>query len=227
MIVNSRHPQIPNVIHLNMNTNMNTDWPFDDPPNVACITTVDVLERNAVITDVYHDYDGGWQFLNASDEPFTSADGRVVSLGCMVEIDATIRLLSELDFGWHASRQSPTSEWKIRKNHPFPTYADSGFDLENADWVSQYLDDVNPPPMEQREDLLLDHWCKLIFRFRDEMSEREDYDSERMWVAITDVDDYDYYTGRLQNTPAKNTGLKSGDEIRFHPTHIIEIRDGG
>ena len=214
---------ITDVIHLNMNPN----WPFDDPPNVSCITTVDVLERNAVITDVYHDYGGGWQFLNASDEPFTSADGRIVSLGCMIEMDATITHLSELDYGWRASRNSPASEWKTEKNHPFPTFADSGFYIENADWISQYLDDVNPPPMEQRENLLINHWCKLIFRFRDEMSERENYDSERMWLEITDVGDYDFYSGILQNTPAKNLGLNAGDEIRFHPTQIIEIRYGG
>ena len=206
---------------------MNTDWLFDDPPNTRCFTTVDVLERNAVITDAYHEYGGGWQFLNASDEPFTSANARIVSLGCIIEKDGTIQKLSELDYGWHASRSSLESTWNFSKDHPFPTFEESGFYLENADWISQYFDDVNPPPMEQRKDLLLDHWCRLIFRFRDEMSEPEDYDSERMWVAITDVDDYDYYTGTLQNTPVKNPGLNAGDEIRFHPTHIIEIRDGG
>ena len=206
---------------------MNEDWQFDDPPDTACITTADVLERNAVITDVYHDYGGGWQFLNASDEPFTADDGRVVSLDCMIEMDHTLRQLFKLDYGWRASRPSSADVWKFEKNHPFPTFAESGYYLEDADWISQYLDDVNPPPMEQRENLLLDHWCKLIFRFRDEMSEREDYDSERMWVSITDVDDYDFYTGTLQNTPAKNQGLESGNEIRFHPTHIIEIDNGG
>ena len=206
---------------------MNIDWPFNDPPNASCITTVDVLERNAVITDVYHDYGGGWQFLNASDNPFDSDDGRVVCLSSMIEMDGTIKQLHELDFGWRASRNSLESEWQIDKNHPFPTFADSGYYLENADWIAQYLDNVNPPPMDQREDLLLDHRCKLIFRFRDEVSEREDYDSERMWVTITDVDDYDFYTGTLQNTPAKNSGLNTGDEIRFHPTHIIEFHDGG
>lgn len=204
---------------------MSSDWPFDDPPNTACFTTVDVVERNASITDVYHDYGGGWQFLNTTDAPLTLGMCQIVSLGCMVKLDQTITQLSGLDYGWRASRTDAQATWQFAKNHPFPVFSESGFYLENADWIAQYRDDVNPPPMEQRENLLLEHCCKLIFRFRDEMSEREDYDSERMWVVISDVDDYDFYTGTLLNSPARNSGLSAGDEIRFHPTHIIEIQD--
>ena len=206
---------------------MTKTWQFDDAPNTSCIATADVLENDAPITEVYHDYDGGWQFLNTRDEPFTADDGRVVCLSSMIELDSSIAELHNLDYGWRAIRRSPTSAWVIEKNHPFPEFSTDGYYLENADWIAKYKDDVNPPPLVQREDLLIEHWCKLIFRFRHETSEPEDYDSERMWVVVTDVDDYDFYTGILQNTPAKNTGLTEGDEVRFHPSHIIEVTKAG
>ena len=206
---------------------MNNAWQFDDVPNTACIATTDVLDNGAPITEVYHDYDGGWQFLNTRKQPFTADDARVVCLSSMVELDSSIAELHGLDYGWRAIRRSPKSAWVTEKNHPYPEFATDGYYLENADWMAQYKDDVNQPPLKQREDLLLEHWCKLIFRFRDEKSDREDYDSERMWVVVTDVDDYDFYTGILQNTPERNTGLTEGDQVRFHPSHIIEVREVG
>ena len=40
------------------------DWPFDDPPNVAVVTTRDVTEDKVPILFVSHDRDdGAWQFL--------------------------------------------------------------------------------------------------------------------------------------------------------------------
>lgn len=42
----------------------NETWPFDDPPNRRCYTTVHVLENNDPILLVTHDADdGAWQFL--------------------------------------------------------------------------------------------------------------------------------------------------------------------
>lgn len=204
---------------------MKTFWQFDDAPNTACIATVDILDRDVAITEVYHDYDGGWQFLNTRDEPFSADDARLVCLSSIIDLDDSISKLHSLDYGWRAFRPTKQAEWTIEKNHPFPEFDVDGFYLENADWIAQYKDDVNPPPIEKRENLLLNQSCKLIFRFRHEMSDREDYDSERMWVVINDVDEHDYYTGTLQNTPLKNKGLVEGDEIRFHPIHIIEFTE--
>lgn len=204
---------------------MNNAWPFHDAPDTACIATTDVLENGVLITEVYHDYDGGWQFLNTRDKPFSEDEARVVSLSSMVEMDSSIKLLHAMDYGWRAFRHTAETAWVTEKNHPYPEFDTDGYYLEDADWVAEFKDDVNPPDPELRENLSVEHWCKLIFRFRHETSEREDYDSERMWVVITDVDDHDFYTGVLQNTPAKNTGLTEGDEIYFHPSHIIEVAD--
>lgn len=206
---------------------MSKPWKFDDAPNTACITTVDIVAGRAPITEVYHDYGGGWQFLNSRDMPLTADDGRVVCLSSIVELDESISELHELDFGWRAFRNSPAEKWATEKNHPFPEFSRVGYYLENAEWIAQYVKNVNPPPLQSRESLVLGQRCKLIFRFRHEQSAREDRDSERMWVVITDVDEHNFYTGTLLTTPVANGGLAEGDEIPFHPTHIIEVDDVG
>lgn len=206
---------------------MSKPWKFDDDPDTACITTTDIVERRAPITNVYHNYGGGWQFLNSRDTPFTADDGRLVCLSSVVELDDSISELYLLDFGWRAFRNSPGEKWTTERNHPFPEFSRAGYYLENADWIAQYISNVNPPSLEYRERLILGHQCKLIFRFRHEQSVRENHDSERMWVVITNVDEHDFYTGTLLNTPVANGGLVEGDEIHFHPTHVIEVAERG
>ena len=53
-------------------------WPFDDPPNVAVVTTREVTDNNAPILFVTDDEeDGGWQFLPG--EPVLEENARVVA----------------------------------------------------------------------------------------------------------------------------------------------------
>ena len=45
------------------------DWPFEDPPNMAVITTVNVLEHGHPVLLVTHDEDdGGWRAWRFSAE---------------------------------------------------------------------------------------------------------------------------------------------------------------
>ena len=53
---------------------MNTNWPFDDAPNTASITTLFILGGSPILR-VYHDYEGGWQFHGALDQPTTTSEG--------------------------------------------------------------------------------------------------------------------------------------------------------
>ena len=87
------------------------EWPFDDPENVTAITTVHVLERRLPILLVTHDEDDGtWQVLcGTTNEP---ADGRIVCLGCMYQLDPTIRDVADLPRGWRAWRDTISSPWQ-------------------------------------------------------------------------------------------------------------------
>ena len=89
---------------------MKTDWPFSDPPNVATITTRQVLEEDYPILLVTHDEeDGCWQILcGTTNDP---DDGRIVGLDCMYEKDPSIGELADLPLGWKAWREAPGKAW--------------------------------------------------------------------------------------------------------------------
>ncbi len=62
-----------------------------------------------------------------------------------------------------------------------------------------------------------------MFRFAAEDAPREDNQTERMWVTISNVnDDYGYYTGVIDNEPI-HSAAAYGDELQFHPLNIAEI----
>lgn len=70
------------------------DWPFDQAPNVAAITTVNVLERGAAILVVLHyDDDDSWAFVcgTTNDE----GDGRVIGMRTALHLDPTLREIAD------------------------------------------------------------------------------------------------------------------------------------
>src|SRR5262249_23086991 len=150
---------------------MTNDWRFDDPPNAASFTTTFVLDGSAILR-VYHDYDGGWQFHGSADQPAMPDVGRLVCLGSMIGRDSSLAQLHDLPCGWRATRRSVDAPWVREKNNPFPTYEENGYYLEDAVWMSQYRDDVNPPAEEVRNNLAVGTYVKLLFRFAAEMAER-------------------------------------------------------
>ncbi|WIV21132.1 hypothetical protein QPK24_10880 [Paenibacillus polygoni] len=86
-------------------------WPFDDPENVATITTKDIIERTKQIKYVSHDdEDGMWQFH--SGELVKEEDGRIVSLQEIIIIDPTVMELVHLPLGWIAIRDNINDKWK-------------------------------------------------------------------------------------------------------------------
>jgi hypothetical protein len=86
-------------------------WPFEDPPNVAILTTANVLERGAPILLVTHDADdGGWQFLCGTTTDSKLA--RIVGLEEIVSKDRTVAQLANLPLGWRAHRKSIGAEWQ-------------------------------------------------------------------------------------------------------------------
>ena len=201
-----------------------TDWPFDDPPNAACLTTALVLDGSPILR-VDHDFDGGWQFHGAPAAPVTPDVGRVVSLGSMVARDGTLAELCDLPHGWGAARDSTEAPWIRWKNNSFATYAEEGYYLEDAVWMAQYRDDVHPPPEEVRNNLPVGTYVKLLFRFAAEEAPRKNNQTERMWVLITEIDEGDNYVGTLENDPRYGNVLTCGDTIHFHPLHVMEVLD--
>lgn len=199
-------------------------WLFDDKPHTACFTTVHVLDGSLILR-VYHDYDGAWQFHGDSSQSENVADDRVVGLSEIVCRDASLAELHDLPYGWRAERASISSEWIRSKNLPFPTFADNGYYLEDAVWLSQFLPDIKPPNEGIRENLSVGEYVKLVFRFAAEESDRHYNECERMWVAITEQNDDGHYHGTIENDP-HHEAAKCGDSLVFHPLHVADIYEG-
>lgn len=86
------------------------EWLFTDPPNVAVITTKQIISSNDWIAHVYHDLDdGGWQFMGTQD--FSTDGAAIVSLENVVKLDPTLEKLIDLPMGWHAWRETPKGKW--------------------------------------------------------------------------------------------------------------------
>jgi len=91
-----------------------SNWPFDDPKNVAVITLRQIIADGEPILHVSRDIeDGGWQFLGWGDP--REEDARVVGLGTMVRLDPSIQELADLPPGWHAWREAANRPWQRGK----------------------------------------------------------------------------------------------------------------
>ena len=195
-------------------------WKFKDGPDTACFVSHRVIE-GSTITFVSHDYDGDWQFHGDNGSDINKA--KLVGLSHVLDMDASIAQLCDLPNGWTAERKSAKHKWRTYKNHPFPSFKEDGFHLEDATWLAQFRDDLDPPTERRRKNRKVDDYVKLIFRFAKENAPRKDGQSERMWVRITQCDtENGHYTGELDNDPL-HEAAKSGDVIPFHPLHIAEV----
>ena len=89
-----------------------TQLKFQDPSNVAVVTTKKILKRTEWIGYVSHNIeDGAWQFLEFNMTNPDVDDAAVVGLGEIFEIDSTIADLADLPLGWNAWRETKESPW--------------------------------------------------------------------------------------------------------------------
>jgi hypothetical protein len=87
------------------------DWPFDESPNVATLTTRPVMDGTGWIALVSHDEDdGGWQFIG--HEGPIEDQAMIVGLHSIWERDGTIAELADLPLGWSAWRTAPDQPWQ-------------------------------------------------------------------------------------------------------------------
>jgi hypothetical protein len=93
------------------------EWPFDEPLNVAVITTKSIIKDHYPILLATHDEeDGQWQFHDGGAPKIE--DARIVSLYFMVSLDPSIAELANLTYGWRAWRETPTAPWRRQADYP-------------------------------------------------------------------------------------------------------------
>lgn len=90
---------------------MGETWLFRDPPDLAVVTTTQILDGGQPILLVSHELDdGGWQFLDGGIPEME--DVRVVSLYRILMLDPTIRSVASLSQGEQAWRKSLSEPWQ-------------------------------------------------------------------------------------------------------------------
>ena len=91
------------------------DWPFDQAPNVAAITTRQVLDKGMPILVVTHySDDDSWAFVCGTTD--RSEDGRVISMSTALRLDPTLRTIADLQPGWTARRDTVGGAWYRSKD---------------------------------------------------------------------------------------------------------------
>jgi hypothetical protein len=89
----------------------NQAWPFDQAPNVAAITTRQVVELNYPIRQVVHYSDNNsWAFTCGTTED--EDDYRLVHMEDILILDESLRSIADLPPGWSAWRENKESTWE-------------------------------------------------------------------------------------------------------------------
>jgi hypothetical protein len=81
--------------------NAEQPWPFDQAPNVAAITTRQVLEGHPILRVVHYEDDHSWAFTCGTTDD--ESDGRVASMKSIVQRDESLKEIADLPPGWKAS----------------------------------------------------------------------------------------------------------------------------
>ena len=98
------------------------DWPFDQAPNVAAITTQQVLQDGLPILNVVHySEDHSWAFTCGTSDAVE--DGRVIGMGQALRRDPTLASIADLPPGG-----TPTAEPSVSPGPSGPTPTIQSFD---------------------------------------------------------------------------------------------------
>jgi hypothetical protein len=84
-------------------------WDFPAPDNAGCFSLKEIVFADKAILHVFHEEEGGWQFLGLED-----ADEKEIALvhvSHLIEKDSTLMEIGDLPRGWHAWRGKVGGEW--------------------------------------------------------------------------------------------------------------------
>lgn len=87
-----------------------SDWPFDQPSDVAAVTDASVVDDGApVLLVIHYAEDEDWAFLSGGT--FDMARSRLVTMGSMLRRDPTLSSIADLPPGWTAIRPDVGDPW--------------------------------------------------------------------------------------------------------------------
>jgi len=86
-------------------------WPFFDDKSTEVVSLKRILARKAAVLLVTRDDEGNWQFLDG--EECSEEDAAFVTLGEMVQHDATLREVAALPPEFFAVRETVDGPWDV------------------------------------------------------------------------------------------------------------------
>jgi len=90
-------------------------WVFDQAPNVAAITTRQVIDEGfAILVAVHYKDDHSWAFVCGTTS--RTEDGRVIRMEEALKVDPTLALIAALPPGWWARRSAVGAPWTMELN---------------------------------------------------------------------------------------------------------------
>jgi hypothetical protein len=108
---------------MSKHTHQFAHWPFAAAVNTASICTAKVARDRFPVLQVSHDWEGDWQFLDATTEE--PQEPMVLCLGCVFERDQTLAQIAELPIGWSAWRTAVGAPWSKEQNPPESEHEDA------------------------------------------------------------------------------------------------------
>ena len=94
---------------------MEKDWPFDQAPDAAAITTRQVINEGSPILRVTHySDDHSWAFVCGTTD--NADDGRVISMAEAVGLDPSLLEIADLPPGWSAWRAKFGGDWSRQRD---------------------------------------------------------------------------------------------------------------
>jgi len=97
-------------------------WPFSEATNTITYCTAKVARERFPVLQVSHDWDGDWQFLDATSEQ--PGECVLLCLGCVFERDSSLSQIADLPVGWSAWRSSLGAHWVREENPPNEEHED-------------------------------------------------------------------------------------------------------
>jgi hypothetical protein len=92
-------------------TEPDADWPFDQTPSAAAISSRQVIELGYPVLFVTHyEDDHSWSFLCGTTDNYPE-DGRVIGMAEALGLDRTLAAVADLPPGWSARRETKDAEW--------------------------------------------------------------------------------------------------------------------
>ena len=95
-----------------------SEWPFDQGPNVAALTVRAVLAGDPVLFVAHDADDHGWQFLDGREPD--DREGRLVRMSEALARDPSLRSVADLPPGWVAWRDRVGGPWSRAVNPRAP-----------------------------------------------------------------------------------------------------------